>query len=35
MQLRWAHAVMYVNDMDAMLDFYQNVMGFDIASTLR
>lgn len=31
MQLRWSHAVVYVKDMDAMLDFYTHVLGFDIS----
>lgn len=31
MQLRWAHAVVYVQDMEAMLDFYTNILGFEIA----
>jgi catechol-2,3-dioxygenase len=30
MKLRWSHAVMYVRDLDAMLDFYTNVLGFEI-----
>jgi catechol 2,3-dioxygenase len=30
MQLKWAHQVMYVHDMDAMIDFYTNVLGFEI-----
>jgi catechol 2,3-dioxygenase len=30
MQLRWSHAVVYVRDMDTMLDFYTNVLGFRI-----
>lgn len=31
MQLRWSHAVVYVRDMDNMLDFYTNVLGFRIS----
>ena len=31
MQLQWAHAVVYVQDMQAMLDFYTNILGFEIA----
>lgn len=31
MQLSWAHAVVYVTDMDNMLDFYTGVLGFEIA----
>lgn len=31
MQLQWAHAVVYVQDMDAMLDFYTNILGFEVA----
>lgn len=30
MQLRWSHAVLYVRDLDTMLDFYTNVLGFEI-----
>ena len=30
MQLRWSHAVVYVKDMDTMLDFYTGVLGFEI-----
>jgi len=30
MQLRWSHAVVYVRDMDNMLDFYTNVLGFRV-----
>lgn len=30
MQLRWSHAVVYVRDMDLMLDFYTRVLGFEI-----
>lgn len=31
MQLQWAHAVVYVHDMDNMLDFYTNTLGFEVA----
>jgi len=31
MQLSWSHAVVYVRDMEMMLDFYTRVLGFDIA----
>ena len=30
MTLRWSHAVMYVRDLDEMLDFYTSVLGFEI-----
>ena len=30
MTLRWSHAVMYVRDLDEMLDFYTNVLGFEV-----
>ena len=30
MQLRWSHAVVYVRDLPNMLDFYTNVLGFQI-----
>lgn len=30
MQLLWSHAVVYVSDMDEMLDFYSRVMGFEV-----
>ena len=30
MNLTWSHAVMYVRDLDAMLDFYTNVLGFAV-----
>ncbi len=30
MQLRWSHAVVYVRDLDAMLDFYTGVLGFEV-----
>lgn len=30
MRLRWSHAVMYVRDLDAMLAFYRDVLGFEV-----
>jgi catechol 2,3-dioxygenase-like lactoylglutathione lyase family enzyme len=30
MQLRWSHAVVYVRDLDDMLDFYTGVLGFQV-----
>lgn len=30
MQLRWSHAVLYVRDLDNMLDFYTNLLGFQV-----
>ncbi len=30
MQLRWSHAVVYVRDMELMLDFYTRILGFKI-----
>ncbi len=30
MQLNWSHAVLYVHDLDKMLDFYMNVLMFQI-----
>ena len=30
MQLRWSHAVVYVRDLDNMLSFYTNVLGFQV-----
>ncbi len=30
MNLTWSHAVLYVRDQDKMLDFYTNVLGFEI-----
>lgn len=30
MPLRWSHAVVYVRDLDAMVDFYTNVLGFEV-----
>jgi catechol 2,3-dioxygenase len=29
-QLRWSHAVVYVRDLAAMLDFYGRVLGFEV-----
>lgn len=31
MQLRWSHAVVYVRDLDAMLDFYTGILGFEVS----
>lgn len=30
MQLHWSHVVLLVRDMEAMIDFYTNVLGFEI-----
>lgn len=30
MTLSWSHAVLYVRDQDKMLDFYTNVLGFEV-----
>ena len=30
MPLRWSHAVLYVRDLAEMLDFYTNVLGFEV-----
>lgn len=30
MNFRWSHAVVLVRDMENMLDFYTNVLGFQI-----
>ena len=30
MNLRWSHAFVYVESLDTMLDFYTNVLGFEI-----
>ena len=30
MQLRWSHAVLYVRDLDATVDFYTQVLGFEV-----
>ena len=31
MKLTWSHAVLQVRDMDKMIDFYTNVLGFEIS----
>jgi len=31
MQLRWSHAVIYVRDLEAMVSFYTEVLGFEVA----
>ncbi len=31
MALRWSHAVVYVRDLDEMVDFYTNVLGFEVS----
>ena len=31
MQLRWSHAVVYVRDLETMLDFYTRVLGFEVS----
>ena len=31
MKLRWSHAVVYVRDLEAMTDFYTQVLGFEVA----
>jgi catechol-2,3-dioxygenase len=31
MKLRWSHAVLYVRDLDAMLSFYEDVLGFRLS----
>ena len=31
MKLRWSHAVLYVRDLDAMIDFYGKVLGFEVS----
>jgi len=31
MKLRWSHAVLYVRDLDAMIDFYRDVLGFEVS----
>lgn len=31
MKLRWSHAVVYVRDLDAMIDFYTKVLGFEVS----
>ena len=30
MPLRWSHAVCYVRDLDEMIDFYTNLLGFEV-----
>ncbi|MEN8182307.1 MAG: VOC family protein [Myxococcota bacterium] len=30
MPLHWSHAVLYVRDLEAMLDFYTQVLGFEV-----
>ncbi|MBT6277081.1 MAG: hypothetical protein HOI95_23470 [Chromatiales bacterium] len=30
MKLEWSHMVLWVNDLDAMLDFYLNTLGFEV-----
>ena len=31
MALQWSHAVYYVRDIDQMIDFYTNVLGFEVS----
>jgi catechol-2,3-dioxygenase len=31
MQLHWSHAVLYVRDLSAMVDFYGDVLGFSVS----
>jgi catechol 2,3-dioxygenase-like lactoylglutathione lyase family enzyme len=31
MKLRWSHAVIYVRDLDAMIDFYRDILGFQVS----
>ena len=31
MPLTWSHAVLYVSDLDNMLDYYTRVLGFAVA----
>jgi len=31
MKLRWSHAVLYVRDIDEMIDFYESVLGFQVS----
>ena len=31
MKLSWSHAVLYVRELDTMLDFYTNVLGFQVS----
>ena len=30
MPLRWSHSVVYVRDLEQMIDFYTNVLGFEV-----
>jgi catechol 2,3-dioxygenase len=31
MRLRWSHAVLYVRDLDTMIGFYRDVLGFQVS----
>ncbi len=31
MKLRWSHAVLYVRDLNAMINFYQKALGFEVS----
>jgi catechol 2,3-dioxygenase-like lactoylglutathione lyase family enzyme len=31
MTLRWSHAVLYVRDLEAMIGFYRDVLGFEVS----
>lgn len=31
MKLRWSHCVLYVRDLDAMIEFYRDVLGFEVS----
>lgn len=31
MKLRWSHAVLYVRDINVMIDFYRDVLGFQVS----
>jgi len=31
MKLRWSHCVLYVRDLGAMIDFYRDVLGFQVS----
>ncbi len=31
MKLHWSHAVMYVRDLETMIDFYNKVLGFEVS----
>jgi catechol-2,3-dioxygenase len=35
MALRWSHAVVYVRDLEEMIDFYPNVLGFEVTDRDR